>query len=169
MTTEDARKFILLASLGITGLQMVFLFAAPAFGFPLTYPRNLDLLQIVAPVFFGYLGSAAHFVFRTPAPTVPANNELLGILTRGPIAIYVVAMAAAFGAFAYSNRAGASPGTGMAVENLATATSIALGLLAVTTGILVSYLFVTDQNAAKNGGAPPPPASENPKPEPAGG
>jgi hypothetical protein len=32
-------------------------------GFPLTYPKNLELLQIVSPVFLGYLGAATHFIF----------------------------------------------------------------------------------------------------------
>ena len=121
---------------------MLFLLVAPAFGYPLEYPRNLELLQIISPVFFGYLGSAAHFIFQTPTPVVPVINQFLGPLVKGPLAIYVAVVASALATFGYSNRPGAAIGAGMSPENLATALSIALGLLAVTTGIITSYLFV---------------------------
>lgn len=143
MTADQARKWIIVSSLFITGVQLVFLLAAPALGFPLEYPKNLDLLQIVMPVFLGYLGSAAHFIFMSPSPVVQVNNQFLGILVKGPILIYASAIAAAIFAFGYSNRVAATPGDGMSVANLGTALSIALGLLAATTGIIVSYLFVS--------------------------
>jgi len=39
------------------------------------------------------------------------------------------------------------PGSGMSVDNLATAISVSLALLAVTTGVIVSYLFAVDRAA----------------------
>lgn len=146
MTSDKARKWVIIASLIITGVQLVFLILAPALGFPLEYPKNFDILQIVLPVFLGYLGSATTFVFMAPPPSVSVNNQFLGLLVRGPIIIYGLAMVAAFAAFAYSNRSGAPIGGGMSVSNLAAAVSISLGVLAVTTGVMVSYLFVTDQS-----------------------
>jgi hypothetical protein len=145
MTSDQGRKWLIGSSLLITGAQMTFLLVAPAFGYPLIWPNNLEILQILTPVLLGYLGSASHFVFMTPPPQVAVNNEFLGMLIKGPIAIYVVAMIAAFGAFGFSNRAAATPGTGMSVENLSTAVAICLGILAATTGVIVSYLFVVDQ------------------------
>jgi hypothetical protein len=160
MTADRARKWLILSSLIITGAQLIFLLIAPVMGFPLNYPKNLDLLQIVTPVFLGYLGSAAHFIFMTPPPAVFANNQLLGILVKGPIIIYACAMIAAFGAFAYSNRAGATIGNGMSVDNLATAISISLGILAATTGVIISYLFVTHQETATGASSPGSPPAE---------
>ena len=154
MTIVQARKWLILSSLIITGSQVIFLFVAPALEFPLSYPKNLDLLQIVTPVFLGYLGSAAHFIFMTPPPKVPANNEYLGLLVKGPIIIYACAMVAAFGSFAYSNRMGAPIGSGMSVDNLATAISISLGILAVTTGVIISYLFAANQGTVDTTFAP---------------
>jgi hypothetical protein len=142
MTIDSARKWLILSSLIITGGQMVFLLTAPAFSFPLTYPKNLDLLQIVSPVFLGYLGSASHFIFQNNPPAVPVQNQFLGMLIKGPIVIYVFAVAGALASFGYSNRVGAPIGGGMSVDNLATALSLSLGVLAVTTGIISSYLFV---------------------------
>ena len=142
MSIDEARKWLILSSLIITGVQIIFLFSAPAFNFPLNYPKNLDLLQIISPVFLGYLGSASHFIFQNPAPPVPVQNQFLGLLVKGPIAIYAIAIIAAFASFGYSNRVGAPIGSGMSVDNLATALSAALGILAVTTGVITSYLFV---------------------------
>jgi hypothetical protein len=70
MTVDRARKWIILSSLIITGGQIIFLLIAGSFGFPLEYPKNLNLLQIITPVFLCYLGSAAHFVFMNPSPVV---------------------------------------------------------------------------------------------------
>jgi hypothetical protein len=146
MNIDNARKWLIASSLIITGVQMVFLLVAPVIGFPLPYPKNLDLLQIVSPVFLGYLGSAAHFIFQNPAPKVPVQNQYLGLMLKGPLAIYILAAGGALAAFGYSNRVGSSIGTGMSVDNLGTALSLSLGVLAATTGVLSSYLFVTSNN-----------------------
>jgi hypothetical protein len=147
MTTDAARRWLILASLVITGVQIIFLIVAPVFGLPLEYPKNLNLLQITSPVFVGYLGSAVHFIFMTPPPEIPARIQFLGLLVKGPIIIYACAIISAFAAFAFSNRAGAPIGGGMSVDNLATAISIALGLLAATTGAIIAFLFAANQGA----------------------
>jgi hypothetical protein len=108
MTSDQGRKWLIGASLLITGAQMIFLLVAPALGYPLIWPNNLGILQIVTPVFLGYLGSASHFIFMTPPPQVEVNNKFLGILIKGPLVIYALAMIAAFGAFGFSNRASAT-------------------------------------------------------------
>lgn len=148
MTLTGARKWIILSSLAITGAQIIFLLTAPAFGFPVEYPKNLNLIQIVSPVFLGYLGSASHFIFQNPAPNVPVQSEFLGMLVKGPIIIYVLIVTAAFVVFGYTNRAGAEIGTGMSIDALGTSLALALGVLAATTGILTSYLFVSPKATA---------------------
>ena len=65
-------------------------------------------------------------------------------MVKGPIVVYVVAVIAALAAFGYANRATASVGSGMSVDNLTTALSLTLGLLAATTSVIVSYLFVAE-------------------------
>jgi hypothetical protein len=77
------------------------------------------------------------------------QNQFLGLLVKGPLIIYLIAVVASFAAFGYANRASAAPGTGMSVDNLATALSLALGVLAVTTGIITSYLFVRQSDQTK--------------------
>jgi hypothetical protein len=149
MTVASARKWLILSSLLITGGQMLFLLVAPTIGFPLRYPKNLDILQIVTPVFLGYLGAATHFIFKTPSPNINVKHEYLGLLVKGPIILYAMIVAASLAAFGFANRAAAEPGeTGMSSGNLATALSISLGLLAATTSVISSYLFAAPTQAA---------------------
>jgi hypothetical protein len=145
MTADTARRWLIFSSLVLTGIQAAFLLVAPYIGVPIEPQKSLSLLQIVTPVFIGYLGSASHYIFRTPPPRVVVNNQFLGLLVRGPIFVYVVIVVAAFGAFTYSNRPGAQIGSGMSAENLSTALTIALSVLAASTGVIVSYLFVAER------------------------
>lgn len=161
MSVDRARKWLILSSLIITGLQMVFLLLSPAIGYPLRYPKNLDLLQIVTPVFLGYLGAAAHFIFLNPPPEVHVQNAFLGMLVKGPLMIYALAAGSSFAAFGYANRTSALPGAGMSTDNLATALSLSLGVLAATTGVIAPYLFVTPNPApqAPQTSVPAPPGT----------
>lgn len=145
MTADSARKWLILSSLLITGAQGVFLMISPAI-IPIETTKSTALLQIVMPVFVGYLGSAAHFIFMAPPPpAVPVNNQFLGYLVWGPLAIYVAFVVTAFVAFTILNRPGAIIGAGMSVDTLSTALTWALSLLAATTGVVVSYLFVAQK------------------------
>lgn len=146
MSVDMARKWLILSSLVITGLQIIFLIVAPVFGFPLVWPRNLDVLQIVSPVFLGYLGSATNFIFQKPKHEVTVQSDLLGYVVVGPILIYVIVVTGALAAFGYSHRVGAPMGSGMPVDNLTTTLSLALGVLAATTGIISSYLFAAPKS-----------------------
>src|SRR5437867_342189 len=104
MDVDAARVSLILWSLVITGVQLMFFLLAPVFGFPLPYPNNLDILQIISPVVLGYLGSATHFMFRTSSTNISVRTELLGILVRGPLIIYAAVVIGITSAFWYSNR-----------------------------------------------------------------
>jgi hypothetical protein len=147
LTVDKARGFLISSSLFITGCQIIFLIVAPAFDYPLIYPKNINILQIVTPVFLGYLGAATHFIFRIPPPQVVVDVEFLPALVIGPVVVYILAFIAAFWAFGYSNRSGAPVPGGMSVDNLATLLSIILSVLAATTGVMISYLFAVHQNS----------------------
>lgn len=144
MTVDEARRWLIIASLTVTGSQMIFLVLAPIFGYPLEWSKSLDSMRIITPVFLGYLGSAAHFIFMTPSPVVVANNAFLGIMLKGPMIIYVAVVVSGFVAFGWSNRVDAVPGTGMSLDNLTNIMTAALGVLAVTTGVISAYLFAVN-------------------------
>ena len=52
-------------------------------------------------------------------------------------------------AFGYSNRVAASPGDGMSAEQLSAGVTTAMGLLAVTTNVIVAYLFAAEKKATR--------------------
>lgn len=151
MDILTARKWIIVSSFIISTATFVFFIAAPALDFPLLYDQSWRLLQIIFPVFLGYLANATHFVFSTPraqtgdeaerAAHVGRHSELAALLIRWPMIIYAVLVVVAIAAFGYTNRRNAVVGTGMSVELLATTLSLLLGLLAATTNVAVSYLF----------------------------
>lgn len=143
MYAITARKWLIVGSLVITAAQMAFFSIAPAIDFPITYSTSFRLLEITFPVFLGYLGTASHFVFKRPKLEDSFYSPYLGILVVGSIVIYCVMIVSSFVGFAYSNREGAIPGGGMSVEILSTALSSSLGFLAVTTSILITYLFAS--------------------------
>jgi hypothetical protein len=146
MKIDTARGWIIWGSLTITTGQCLFLSMAPAFGFPLQFPKNLDLLQVVGPVFLGYLGAAAAFIFKDPPPEVPVNEKFLGPLVIGPILIYALFVVGVFWAFGFSNRDQAAIGSGMSVDALSRSLAIALGILAATTSVISSNLFVVPKS-----------------------
>jgi hypothetical protein len=119
---------------------------APIFDF-LKYPHNLDLLQVVGPVFLGYLGTACAFIFKGPSPEVPVNEKFLGPLVVGPIVLYVLYVGTAFAVFGYANREIAPIGTGIPVSVLSRELSIALGVLAATTSVINANLFFAPRSA----------------------
>lgn len=145
MTLHQARKWLIVSSLVITGLNFVFFILSPTLGYPINIDQAISIMKIVLPVFLGYLGNATQFVF-TPAKTpVHANLEYLNLIVIGPIVIFGLATIAAIIAFGYSNRLAAPPGSGMSVDTLSGIITAALGLLAVTTNVVVSYLFAVEE------------------------
>jgi len=143
----DAQKFIILTSLGVIGVLLVFYVIAPVFGYPLEFEHSIRLIQINTPIFLGYLGSATQFLFTGNTARSAVIDEqlapLLRILLVGPIVVFAIATVACLIAFGLSNAKSASPGIGMTIENLSVLLTAALGLLAVTSSVFVSYLFST--------------------------
>ena len=153
MDLKAARTWLVTASLVITAAEFTFFLVAPAIGFPLTFDQAIRLLEIVFPVFLGYLGSATHFVFRSQRRAIAFQgaSSLFGLVVRGPIFIFGVAVAVALWAFGYSNRLAAVPGSGMSVDALAIVLSIALGLTTVSTNVVVAYIFQTGDERHASG------------------
>jgi hypothetical protein len=145
MTIFEARKVIIWTSLGSTAAVFVFFLVGPPLGFPLGWDQVQRVIEIVLPVFLGYLGTATHFLFKKSDPSgdldLGDKAPLLGILIRGPLIVFGLAVAAILFAFGFSNRTNAKPDSGMSVDQLAWALTAALGILTASTGVSVSYLF----------------------------
>ncbi len=154
MTDEQARIWLIKATLLVTSVCFAFFLVAPVLDYPLTFNQSTRILQIILPIFLGYLGSASHYVFisskrgESDAFYVSRPGGLFPLLVRGPVAVFAVAMAATIFAFGYSNRASATPGTGMSIDALAIFVSAALGILAATTSLVLARLFSSGDEAA---------------------
>jgi hypothetical protein len=137
------------ASLAVTGAILLFFIVAPVFGYPLEASEARRFIQLVLPVFVGYLGSATYFVFGATgvadAPPLSggmAASTYLSLLIRGPVVIWAIVSAAAVLAFGFANRLDASPGSfKMSVDDLSYLFTATLSLLTATTGVAVAYLF----------------------------
>jgi hypothetical protein len=150
MDLNAARLWLIKASLSITGLTFLFLCLAPSVGYPLEWSESVRLLQIIIPVFGGYLGSATHFLLKGSTRKIErrwrGTKEHLDMIVRGPVIVFGVVVIALFTGFGLSNRVSAPPGAeGMDIETLATFLTGALGLLALTTSYVVLYLFGSDE------------------------
>jgi hypothetical protein len=107
----------------------------------------MSILQIVLPVFLGYVGAATQFAFGSQQAHAPEvhTNPMMNILVKGPIMVFGLALLGGVFAFGYSNRSDAPAGEGMRVDDLATVVTTALGLLAVSTNAIVAYLFSVER------------------------
>jgi O-antigen/teichoic acid export membrane protein len=150
MSLFGARRWLVGASLVLAGAAFCFFVLAPVLGYPLRYSQAQSLLRVVLPVFLGYLGAATQFAFQKKhEQTDPPASPMLPLLVIGPIALFVVMMVVGIVAFGYSNRAQAPPGDGMSAEQLGNAVSGAMGLLAVTTNVIVAYLFRAERKSER--------------------
>ncbi|ETW94218.1 MAG: hypothetical protein ETSY1_35840 [Candidatus Entotheonella factor] len=143
MNTEMARIWLVVASLIIVAACFMFFILAPLFGYPLESQQAIRLLEIVLPVFLGYLGSASYFVFKRPHRSrMPVElGTLTSVMIRGPVIVFCLVVISAIFAFGYTNRFNATPRTGLSIDMLAGMLAAALGLLTVTTNLMVSYIF----------------------------
>jgi hypothetical protein len=155
MTADEARRWLIKATLILTGTTFLFLCLAPLFGYHLEWKDSIRVFEVVLPVFLGYLGTATQFVFQNMAGTRntgiagAATNPLLALLVRGPVWVFGLAIAAVLVSFGITNRFNAPAGSGMSVDTLAGVITVALGLLNVTTQVAVSYLFSLDGRPAQ--------------------
>ncbi len=149
MDSNTARIWLVYASLIIILSQFLFFILAPPLGYPLTYDQSFRLLEIVLPVFLGYLGAATHFLFakgQSQKAQALAPSRFLGLLVRGPVVVFAVASVGALVAFCLSNQGSGAPGEGMSVDTLAGILTAILGFLAVTTTAVVTHLFSPGEN-----------------------
>jgi hypothetical protein len=103
--------------------------------------ENVRLIEVVLPVFFGYLGSASHFLFNTNRgrEVEPGQQELLFWLIVGPFAVSTIFLLALFSVFWLSG--GSSNSRGMDFDTLSRWFSWAMALLACTVSVITAYLF----------------------------
>jgi hypothetical protein len=90
MTVQQARVWLVAYSLVACGTTIVFFLIAPATTYPLGWDDSFRILEIITPVFFGYLGLATRNIFapRTARDVEPYSSSLFRMLLLGPLSIF---------------------------------------------------------------------------------
>lgn len=147
MTIQESRRWIVHWSLGLIALYGVFFLLAPVFHYPLGFDQSAQMLQIIFPIFLGYLATAIVFAFEgrdveTRAP------DLLGPLTRGPFFVSLVLSVALFFAFwvADSTHSSAQAATPMKFDVFSSLFAAIVGIHTATTSALVADLFGAERH-----------------------
>jgi hypothetical protein len=140
------RLTIAVLNLAIVGATLAFFLIAPLLGFPARFADALGLAQIAGPVFLGYLGFAGAFAARTTPDTSPAIEDerltLLRALAYGVMGTYLLIFVVACAAFWISNRRSETlTGSGMDIDTLRTALSLALGIFTAVSNNIMVRLF----------------------------
>jgi hypothetical protein len=140
---QSERVWLPGADLTLTGCIILFFVVSPAFGYPLTYDESYQVMQIVFPVFVGYLATAVAFVVRPVAEQQIDQQRLsvLRLLIRGPIFLFAGGILIVWLVFGYSNSGYALAGTGMTLKVFTNLHTALLAILAATTGGLIAFLF----------------------------
>jgi hypothetical protein len=161
MKIEVARRKVLLLSVATTVVFACFVIVSPLF-LQLDGSEALQVVQIVFPVFAGYIGASVIFIFRgnTIGEREPIDPELLRYLVYLPFVVFWSLGAAVFVYFFVSNLPNSGGKQGMSFPQLATYITIIISFMNATTGALTSILFQTDEMRKRFGAAAvDPPAS----------
>ncbi|MGJ5077005.1 hypothetical protein [Bradyrhizobium oligotrophicum] len=143
MTAEQARRKLIFLSLVTTVLFSAFLIVSPLFT-PFGPQEALQVVQVVFPVFAGYIGSAVLFLFRgNPASGTIADQGLLKMLIYAPFAVFWCLAAAVLFYFYVSNQPGYNQG--MTFPQLMTYVTIIISFMNITTGALGAFLFQSEE------------------------
>ena len=142
MTIQESRRWIVHWSLGLIALYGVFFLLALVLHYPLVFEQSAQMLQIIFPIFLGYLATAIVFAFEGREVETRAP-DLLGPLTKGPFLVSLLLSIALFVAFwvADSTHSSAQPTTPMTFDVFSSLFAAIVGIHTATTSALVAYLF----------------------------
>lgn len=148
MSPEETRRLVVILSLVTLVAFSGFLILAPLFWLSMGSADAFSLVQIVFPVFAGYVGSAATFLGAPKVEDTPfADPTLAKTIVWGTFALFWFLGACLFVAYFVTNLAGGPPG--MTVGQLATYIALFLALLNATVGALSSSIFRNSVTAAQ--------------------
>jgi drug/metabolite transporter (DMT)-like permease len=143
MTAVDARRKLILLSLVTTVIFSAFLIISPLFT-PFSSKEALQVVQVVFPVFAGYIGAAVLFLFRgNPSIGTVADPSLLNTLIYAPFIVFWCLAAAVLFYFYLSNQP--DHGQGMTFPELMTYVTLIISFMNVTTGALGAFLFQSEE------------------------
>jgi hypothetical protein len=154
MTYAVARLWLIKNSLLIMAFFGSALLVAPATRYPLSFEQAISLLQIVLPLFIGYLSTAIVFLTSREAPLKrgPARefSSILAHLVKGPVWLVALFLSIALIVFGIVNwpKPESQP-SGFDFGLLSNLVSFILSISAATTSALVAWLFKVETESAR--------------------
>lgn len=141
MTVNQARTWVIVASLSLTLALILFAIIAPSTSYPIEYSDAMRIIQIILPVISGYLGTAAHHLFAGDPDDRPLPRQWpwFKYLVKGPFIVLGVVMIVLIITFGLSHRP--SSQSGMSPDMFATFVTAAVSILTLTTSVIVAQLF----------------------------
>jgi hypothetical protein len=146
MRLGTARSLIVFGSmvsivLFVSGLYV----GAATTRYPIDISQIGGLLKICLPTFFGYLGAAAHYIFRGGRRNDARRVPLLGTLLIGSFLVfYSICLSGIFAYYIINSPtlpgAKLNPNE-MGVGDLETVLTLGMSFLSLTTNVIASYIF----------------------------
>lgn len=153
MTPLEARRTIVLYSLMTTVVLTGFLIVSPLL-IQIESQDTYRLVQIVFPVFAGYLGSAVLYLFQGARSEVTvADPTLLKYIVYGSFSIFWFLDVAVFGFFYLSNMPEIKI-KGMQLGELANYLTLLIAFMNVTIGAMTAFLFNVNSSRVGFGANP---------------
>lgn len=128
----------------IVGFLLLFVAAPIFFGYPLDHQQRMRLIQLILPVFIGYLSSAIKYKFSNKTNKLKlnkSNDPAIRLLIKGSVYLFAFGMLLFWIEFWYTNRPNSPLGTGITIDQLVWYITVMLVLLTGTTGHIVASLF----------------------------
>jgi hypothetical protein len=143
MSPESARRKIVLLSLMTTVAFSCCLIVSPLF-IQLKVAQAWQVVQIVFPVFAGYLGTAVIFLFQKKSGQLRiVDEDLLKYLIYAPFGVFWIIGLTVFFFFYVSNLPGRREG--MQFDDLSNYVTMLVSFMNVTTGALTAFLFQSEE------------------------
>lgn len=146
MSIEKERLWLVKASLLVTGTTFAFFAVAPfVLSFPMDGEEAIRQIQIVMPVFTGFLTTFVVYVVQTGGASSDGETSetrpLLSLVVRWPVYLLSTVLVIIILAFWFSNSTHGAPGGGMTLDQFSWFVSALMTLMSITSGVLVVSLF----------------------------
>lgn len=148
MSYSESRMFLVKSSLGMITFYGLFLILCPISRYPLFFEQSFQIIQIIIPLFLGYLSTAVVFITQEDRDDSSNISELLLVLVKWPFKVVFLLLLALFFSFGYANWPSNTPPSGalnFGFELLSSMVSFLLGIHTAITSALVAYMFKIEQ------------------------
>lgn len=135
-----ARVTVIALSLGLTVAFLLFFLIAPVRGYPLKVSEAQELMNVVVPIFSGYLATSAAFVFSKPDSSPVPLSPLTMFMLISTAVVFLTLSVVLFWVFYYASKLQA-PLTAMDYPTLRAFFLTIISIMTAVYALAISYLF----------------------------